>query len=85
MAQGAAFALAGVLGLWLSFRFGNGAKAILGAGPLIGGGMIGFGAVQMLLGDRIPFLRWVAAVVSGFVILGATIVLLETTLGVTLG
>ena len=81
--QGALFVAAGFAGLWISFRFADGARAILGAGPLIGGGMIGYGAVQVLLGDRLTWFRWIAAVLSGLLILGATIVLLEETLGVT--
>lgn len=83
MMQGAGFAALGIAGLWVSFRLAGNARALLGAGPLIGGGMVGYGATQAVFGDRIAALRWVVAVVSGFCILGATIVLLETTLGVT--
>ncbi len=83
MLQGLGFALAGIAALWISFRFGDRARTILGAGPLIGGGMMGYGAVQILLGDRLSALRWIVAVIAGPAVLGATVILLETTLGVT--
>lgn len=83
MAEGLGFTAAGVAGLWISFWLGDSAKTILGAGPLIGGGMIGYGGVQFLLGSAFRPVRWIAAVIAGIVTVGATIVLLETTLGVT--
>jgi len=81
--SGAGFALLGTIGLWVSFWLAGGAKTILGAGPLIGGGMIGYGATQAVLGDRLRFLRWVASVIAGLIVLAAVFVLLESTLGVT--
>lgn len=83
MWQGALFAVAGIIGLWISFLAADNARAILGAGPLIGGGMVGYGATQTILGSRLRFVRWIVAVISSAVVLGATIVMLEFTLGVT--
>ena len=83
VAEGVVIAVVGIVGLWLSFWLGDSAKTILGAGPLFGGGMIGFGTTQLLFGSSLRFLRWVVAVISGIALVGVTIVLLETTLGVT--
>jgi hypothetical protein len=45
--------------------------------------MVGYGGVQTLLGSALRPVRWIVAVICGIVTVGATIVLLETTLGVT--
>ena len=68
-------------GLWLSFKLAGNARTILGAGPLIGGGMIGYGAVQAALGSQLPALRWVGAAIAAVVSIGATIIVLEVTAG----
>jgi hypothetical protein len=75
------FAL-GFGGLWLSFRLAGDAKTILGAGPLFGGAMVGHGVIQSVFGERVRWLRIVAAIVGGIVGIGVAIVLLEELLGI---
>jgi hypothetical protein len=83
VAEGLACTAVGGAALWISFWLGDSAKTILGAGPLIGGGMIGYGSTQALFGPSLRPLRWVAAVIGGVVVVAMTVILLEMTLGVT--
>ena len=89
--EGLKLALAGAVAFVISFAalavcfylFGK-SKAILGAGSLIGGGFVGYGLVQFVLGRHLKFVRWVGATMGGVAGVGATIFALESLLGVQL-
>ncbi len=79
--QGALWAIGGALLLLITLLLLDSAPIWFGALPLFGGGAVGFGFAQGVLGSRLSWLRWVVAVVAGVVVFGAAVLLIELLVG----